>query len=268
MIGLAFGIDIGGSGVKGAPVDVATGQFAAPRVRIPTPKPATPRAVAATVGQVIDSFGDDVKDLPLGITVPSVVVGGVTRTAANIDPQWIDAPAEQIMVDQVGHPVTLLNDADAAGLAEIYYGAAKGQSGLVIVTTLGTGIGSALIYDGVLVPNCELGHLEIDGVIAEKRAAASARENEELSWGAYIQRLQAYYSRVEYLFNPDLIVVGGGISRNSDKFLPYLDLRTRIVPAKLRNKAGIVGVARHAYQASGAELPPQTEVDEMDESTD
>ncbi|MDR0849402.1 MAG: ROK family protein [Propionibacteriaceae bacterium] len=247
MTDLAFGIDIGGSGVKGAPVDIATGESTAARVRIPTPQPATPSAVAKTVRDVLDSF-DLPSDVAVGVTVPAVVHNGVTRSAANIDKKWINAPAQDIVSDACGRPITLLNDADAAGLAETYYGAAQGQPGLVIVTTLGTGIGSALIYNGILVPNSELGHIEIDGMAAEKRAAASIRTAEDLSWNAYIKRLQTYYSTLEFLFSPDLFVVGGGISKSSEKFLPFLDLRTPIVPAQLRNQAGIVGAAMYAHQ--------------------
>jgi polyphosphate glucokinase len=177
-----------------------------------------------------------------------VVTTGVTRSAANIDKKWIDYQAEDLFSHTMGRPVTLLNDADAAGLAEAYYGSAKGHPGLVIVTTLGTGIGSAMINNGVLVPNSELGHLEIDGFDAEKRAAASIRTNEDLSWPAYIKRWQRFYETLEALFTPDLLVVGGGISRDSEMFLPYLKLRAPIVPARLRNQAGIVGAARYAAE--------------------
>jgi polyphosphate glucokinase len=239
----AFGIDIGGSGIKGAPVDLETGEFLAERYRIVTPQPATPRAVAKTVKSVIEHFGADADGLRVGVTIPAVVQHGVTRSAANIDKKWIDAPAAEILSEVTGRGITLLNDADAAGLAEVYYGAAKGEQGFVLVTTLGTGIGSAFIYRGVLIPNSELGHLEIDGFDAEKRASAAARTNEDLSWPAYIQRLQRYYSHVEALFSPDLFVVGGGISRSAGKFLPKLQLRAPIVPAVLRNRAGIVGAA-------------------------
>ncbi|MCL2483245.1 MAG: ROK family protein [Propionibacteriaceae bacterium] len=245
MAAVAFGVDIGGSGVKGAPVDLSTGELLAARVRIPTPQPSVPKAVAQAVAQVVQSFGDDVKDLPIGITVPCVVADGITRSAANIDAKWIDYPAAEALSRAVGRPVTLLNDADAAGLAEAYYGAARGQAGLVIVTTLGTGIGSALIYNGVLVPNVELGQLEIDGFRAEVRAAARIRAQEDLSWTAYSARLQKFYATLEFLFTPSLFVVGGGISRSSDKFLPHLSLKTPIIPAQLRNQAGIVGVARY-----------------------
>jgi len=245
----AFGIDIGGSGIKGAPVDLETGELAAERVRIPTPQPATPKAVAATVAQVVNSF-PDFTPTTIGIAIASVVTRGITRTAVNIDPQWIDYPAAELMAATLSRPVAVLNDADAAGLAELHYGAARGQDGVVIVTTLGTGIGSALIYDGVLIPNSELGHIEIDGFVAERRAAAAVREREQLSWGAYVKRLQRYYETLERLFSPDLFVVGGGISKTAEKFLPYLKLRTAVVPARLRNRAGIVGAARFAADLS------------------
>ena len=248
----AFGIDVGGSGVKGAPVDCDTGECTADRVRIATPQPSTPKAVGKVIAQVIEQFGDAVDGLPIGITAPTIVTHGVTRSAANVDKKWIDAPVEEMFSDALGRPVVVLNDADAAGFAEVYYGAARNQDGLVIVTTLGTGIGSALIYRGVLIPNAELGHLEIDGFDAEKRAAASARVKEDLSWKVYTKRLQQYYSKLEFLFSPDLFVVGGGISRMSDKFLPYLELRTPIVAAQLFNQAGIVGAARYAWDQARA----------------
>ncbi|MDR1808098.1 MAG: ROK family protein [Propionibacteriaceae bacterium] len=246
---VAFGIDIGGSGIKGAPVDLETGEFTAERYRLETPQPATPKAVAKTVKSVLAHFGETTEGLPVGITIPAVVQHGVTRSAANIDKKWIDAPAEELLSEGVGQPVTLLNDADAAGLAEVYYGAAKGNDGLVLVTTLGTGIGSALIYKGVLIPNTELGHLELDGFDAERRASAGVKTKEDLSWPVFIERLQRYYSHVEALFWPDLFVVGGGVSRNANKFLPKLKLHTPIVPAELRNRAGIVGAAMAAADA-------------------
>lgn len=254
MSTLAFGVDIGGSGVKGAPVDLLTGELVADRVRIPTPQPSTPRAVAQVVAEVVAAFPDVPADLPIGITVPAVVKHGVTLSAANIDKKWVDCPAQDLMDTVIGRPTIVMNDGDAAGLAETYYGAARGETGLVIVTTLGTGIGSALIYDGVLVPNSELGHLEIDGFEAEKRAAASIRESEDLSWGRYAKRLQRYYGTLDFLFSPDLFVVGGGISRHADKFLPQLKLNCPIVVAQLRNQAGIVGAARFAFEATGQAL--------------
>ncbi len=238
-----LGIDIGGSGIKGAPVDLVAGDFAAERLRIPTPKKSTPAAVADVVAKIVERFADQIGDGPVGITIPAVVTHGVTRSAANIDASWIDAPAEKIFAERLGRPVVLVNDGDAAGMAEVKYGAAKGNDGIVLTTTLGTGIGSALIYRGTLVPNTELGHLEIDGFDAEKRAAASVRTSENLTYEEYITRLQRYYEVVEALFWPDLFVVGGGVSKNADRFLPGLKLKTPIVAAQLRNRAGIIGAA-------------------------
>ncbi|MDR2895233.1 MAG: ROK family protein [Propionibacteriaceae bacterium] len=248
MRATAFGIDIGGSGIKGAPVDLESGELTTERIRFATPSPSTPKAVAKTVAQLLAEFGSDIDGLPIGITIPCIVLHGVTKLSANLDPKWIDCQAADLLSSTVGRTVHLLNDGDAAGIAEVYYGAAKGQDGLVIMTTLGTGIGSAILYNGVLVPNTELGHLEIDGFDAEKRAAASIKTIEDLSWKAYIKRVQRYYETLEMLFSPDLFVVGGGISRDSDKFLPFLKLRAPIVPAHLRNQAGIVGAAWHAHQ--------------------
>jgi polyphosphate glucokinase len=241
---VGLGIDIGGSGIKGAPVDLVAGTFLQPRHKILTPKHSTPEAVAKVVNEIADHFGDALPgDAPVGVTIPGVVQHGIVRTAANIDKAWIDARGEELFSEALGRKVTLVNDADAAGVAELRYGAAKGKSGLVIVTTLGTGIGVALLHNGVLVPNAELGHLEIDGYDAETRAAASAREKEGLSWTEWAPRLQRYYRVVENLLWPDLFVVGGGVSRKSQKFLPLLDLRTPIVPATLENAAGIIGAA-------------------------
>lgn len=244
-----LGIDIGGSGIKGAPVDLAEGVFAEKRLRIETPQESTPENVAAVVGEIVDHFADQIGDGPIGITVPAVVTHGRTRSAANIDKSWIDAPAEKIFEDHLGRPILLVNDADAAGVAEVQYGAAKGHPGLVLMTTLGTGIGSALIYRGVLIPNSELGHLEIDGHDAESRAAASIKDKTGMSYEEYAKRLQRYYEVVEALFWPDLIVVGGGVSKDSDEFLPHLKLNSPIVPAELRNKAGIIGAAWLANDA-------------------
>jgi polyphosphate glucokinase len=238
-----LGIDIGGSGIKGAPVDLTKGEFSTDRLRIDTPKKSTPENVAKVVGQIVEHFLPIIGDGPIGITVPAVVTHGQTRSAANIDKSWIDCQAEKIFEDQLGRDIYLMNDADAAGVAEVQYGAAKGHPGLVLLTTLGTGIGSALVYRGVLIPNSELGHLEIDGHDAESRAAASVKEKQGLSYDEYVPRLQRYYERVEALFWPDLIVVGGGVSKKADKFLPKLKLKTEIVPAKLLNSAGIVGAA-------------------------
>ncbi len=249
--GTPLGIDIGGSGVKGAPVDLATGTLAQKRLRIDTPHPATPDAVAQVVDQIVDAFADVTGDSPIGVTIPAVVIRGTVLSAANIDPSWVNTDAQALIKEHTGRSVTVLNDADAAGLAELYYGAAKGEQGLVIVTTLGTGIGSALIYDGKLVPNSELGHLEIDGYDAEDRAAASVKDIEGLTYDEWVPRLQRYYETIEMLFSPDLIVVGGGVSKDSDLFLPQLRLRAPIVPATLRNRAGIIGAARLAVDKAG-----------------
>lgn len=236
---LAVGVDIGGSGIKGAPVDIAAGEFAAERIRVPTPQPSTPDAVAEVVARIV-------ADMPagrLGVTFPAVVQHGTARTAANVDKAWIGTDVATLLAEATGRQVHVVNDADAAGVAEARYGAARGVDGVVLLTTLGTGIGTALLVDGVLVPNTELGHLEVGGVDAETRAADSARERDDLSWDDWAKRLQAYYRAVEDLLWPDLIVVGGGVSKKHQKFLPLLDLRTPIKPAELRNTAGIVGAA-------------------------
>ena len=243
MNGIALGIDVGGSGIKGAPVDLATGSLAAERLRVETPQPSTPEAVAEVVAQIVDHFAAALGDGAIGVTVPAVVTGGVVRTAANIDQSWIGTDADALFTGRLGRAVHLVNDADAAGVAEARFGAARSTKGLVVVTTLGTGIGTALLLDGRLVPNSELGHLEIDGYDAETRAASSARENEGLSWEDWAARLQRYYGAIENLLWPALIVVGGGISKKADKFLPLQHLRAPIVAAQLRNEAGIIGAA-------------------------
>ena len=246
---LPFGIDFGGSGIKGAPVDLEAGDFAAERERIATPKPATPQAVAEVMTELLAHFPES--SGPVGVTVPGVVRHGVVSSAANIDESWIGTDADALITEATGRDVHVVNDADAAGLAEVRFGAAKGRSGLVLVTTLGTGIGSALVQDGVLVPNSELGHLEIDGHNAESRAANSAREREDLSMEEWAHRLTVYYRTLEMLFSPDLFVVGGGISKRADEFLPLIEIETEIVPALLLNKAGIVGAALWASEGRG-----------------
>jgi len=247
MSGHPFGIDFGGTGIKGAPVDLHGGEFAAERVRITTPRPATPTAIAEVFTELLGHFPDSTG--PVGVTVPAVVRHGVVGSAANIDPSWVGTDADTLFSEATGREVHVVNDADAAGLAEVTYGAARGQRGLVIVTTLGTGIGSALIHDGVLVPGSELGHLEIDGYDAESRAANSARQAEELTWEQWAERLTRYYSVVERLFSPELFVVGGGVSKDSGLFLHLVDIATPIVPATLLNRAGVVGAALHATRA-------------------
>lgn len=239
-----LGIDIGGSGVKGAPVDLDQGVFATERLRIDTPAKSTPANIAKVVAEIVAHFGDEVGDGPIGITIPAPVRHGVVPMIANLDKKWVGLEADKFFSDELGRAVKVVNDADAAGVAEVRYGAAKGHRGVVILTTLGTGIGTAIINDGVLLPNTELGHLEIDGHDAEKRAASSAKTKDDLSYKEWAtKRLQRYYETVEKLFWPDLFVVGGGISKNSDKYLPLLNLRTPIVAAQLRNSAGIVGAA-------------------------
>lgn len=251
--GQILGIDIGGSGIKGAPVDLDKGEFATERIRLDTPKKSTPQAVAELVAEVAAGFVDEVgQDSPVGVTVPAVVHHGVTKSAANIDDSWIDTDADALFTEVLGRPVVVMNDADAAGQAEMHYGAGKGHEGVVLLTTLGTGIGSAIFLGGHLLPNTELGHLELDGKDAEKRAASSVREDKDLSWEEWAERLQRYYRHVEDLFWPDLIIVGGGVSKKADKFLPLLDLRTEIVPAQLRNDAGIIGAAWHASHPGAA----------------
>lgn len=239
-----LGIDIGGSGIKGAPVDLRKGALVTERHRIDTPEGASPEAVADVVEEVVGMFAGKVdKKSPIGITVPGVVHHGVVGSAANIDPSWIGTDADTLFTERLGRSVHVVNDADAAGVAEVHYGAGKGKKGVVLLTTLGTGIGSALFLDGELLPNTELGHLEIDGHDAETRAASSARKREDLSWEDWAQRLQRYYSHVEALLWPDLIIVGGGVSRKAKKFLPLLDLRAPVVAAELKNQAGIIGAA-------------------------
>jgi len=248
---IQIGVDIGGSGVKGAPVDLDTAELTAERVRIETPQPSTPEAVAEAVAQVVSAFGD--VEGTVGCTFPGIVQKGVIRLAANVDKAWVGTDADTLFENALGRPVVVLNDADAAGLAEVRYGAAKGRDGVVLVLTLGTGIGSALVNDGELVPNTELGHLELDGHEAEDRAAASVRENEDLSWSDWGARVDRYLQHLELLFTPDLFVLGGGVSKKFDKFAPFLHTRAEIVPAQLRNQAGIVGAA---LVAAGREETP------------
>ena len=245
-----FGIDFGGSGIKGAPVDLDTGEFAADRTRIETPAGGKPQDVATVVAELVSKGAAD--GAPIGITVPGVVVRGVVKSAANIDESWIYTDAVTMFSDHLRREVVVVNDADAAGLAEVRYGAARDEAGLVVVTTLGTGIGTALVYDGVLVPNAELGHIEIGGEDAESVTANSVREKKDLSWEEWAERLTAYYRTLERLLSPDLFVVGGGVSKHATKYLPLLEIETRIVPASLRNTAGIVGAAVVAAEAHGS----------------
>ncbi len=240
---VAVGIDIGGTGIKGAIVDVGTGELLTERKKLDTPEGGRPDDIAQTVLQLVDSLGEIPAAAQVGICFPAVVRHGVTMSAANVSDKWIGFEAEKLFEKELGRDITFVNDADAAGFGEVKYGAAKGRGGLIILTTLGTGIGTALIYDGVLIPNAELGHLEIEGVDYETRAAYSAKERDDLSWKKWAARLQKYYDQLEKLFSPDLFIVGGGVSKNFEQFIPLLDLTTEIVPATLRNNAGILGAA-------------------------
>ncbi|WP_200306821.1 polyphosphate--glucose phosphotransferase [Streptomyces adelaidensis] len=244
-----FGVDIGGSGIKGAPVDLDLGDLADERHKVLTPHPATPDAVADGVKEVVDHFG---WTGPVGITFPGVVTGGATiRTAANVDKDWVDVDARALLSDRLGGlPVTVVNDADAAGVAEMQFGAGRDRQGTVVLLTFGTGIGSALFCDGVLVPNTELGHLELNGHDAETRASTKAKDDHELTWEHWAKRVTRYLAHVEMLFSPELFIIGGGVSRKSAKFLHLIeDIKAEIVPAELQNNAGIVGAAMRAAKA-------------------
>ena len=240
----AIGIDIGGTGIKGAVVDLGTGELVTERFKVRTPAGGRPADILEATRELLDDVAEHAgAALPRGVCFPAIVRHGRTLSAANISDEWIGLEAERLFEPELGREIHFINDADAAGYAESRFGAARGADGLVILTTLGTGIGSAMIYDGVLVPNSELGHLEIDGHDAERRAAYSAMERESLSWTEWGARLQRYYSHVEVLFSPDLFVVGGGVSKYHEEFLPLLDLATPIVPAFFRNNAGLLGAA-------------------------
>jgi polyphosphate glucokinase len=235
-----YGVDVGGSGVKGAPVDLTTGQLAAPRTRIPTPKPATPEAVTEAIAEVVASHG---WSGPIGVTVPGVVLDGVVQTAANIGKGWIGFDAATALAERLGMPVKVLNDADAAGLAEVTYGAAKGETGVVLLLTFGTGIGSAYLYEGKLIPNTELGHLKFKDGSAEEYAAGRLVKRGDLDIEWWAQRVDEVLDYLDDLFWPDLFIFGGGISKRFEDYSHLLDTRARIVPAELRNQAGIVGAA-------------------------
>ncbi|MGH3512688.1 MAG: polyphosphate--glucose phosphotransferase [Pseudonocardiaceae bacterium] len=240
-----FGVDIGGSGIKGCTVDLRSGSLADQRVRVPTPTPATPTAVAELVAAITSEFG---WHGPMGVTLPSVLKRGIALTAAHLDPAWKGLAADKLFSEYCRVPVVVLNDADAAGLAEMRFGAGRDQDGVVVLLTFGTGIGSALFVDGELVPNTELGHLEVDGADAEIRAAAAARDDEELSWADWALRVSRYLQVLEDLMWPDLIIAGGGVSKKADKWLSLLECRTPVVAAALRNDAGIVGAAAAAAE--------------------
>ena len=243
MADKAVGIDIGGTGIKGAIVDVSTGKLLSDRVKLPTPEGGEPDDIVLTVQEVLKKLGSPDKKLPIGLCFPAVVVKGRTLSAANVSKKWIGLEAEKLFEKGLDRNITFVNDADAAGYAESLYGAAEKNKGLVILTTLGTGIGTAIMYKGVLIPNAELGHLQLEGVDWETKAAYSVKERENLSWEEWAIRLQKYYDMLVALFHPDLFIVGGGVSKQYKDFLPLLRLDTPIVPATLRNNAGILGAA-------------------------
>jgi polyphosphate glucokinase len=247
----AVGIDIGGTGIKGALVDTVKGTLLSDRIKLDTPKGGEPDDIVKVVVEIVETL-KVAASVPVGVCFPAIVIGGKTMSAANVSKKWIDFDAEKLFEKALKRDIRFVNDADAAGVGEVRYGAAKGVDGLVLMTTLGTGIGSALIYNGVLVPNAELGHIEIDGKDAESRASYSAKERADLSWEDWAKRLQKYYSALEFLFSPDLFVVGGGVSKSYEDFLPLLDLRTKIVPATLRNNAGILGAGSLAVDKVAA----------------
>jgi polyphosphate glucokinase len=243
-----FGVDVGGSGIKGCIVDLDQGQLIGERIRIATPQPSTPDAVADVVAQIVRDFE---WDGPVGVTLPAVIKRGTAYTAANIDKSWLYTDAAALFGDRLGRgaeQVVVLNDADAAGMAEVTYGNDEDQKGVVVLLTFGTGIGSALFVDGKLMPNTEFGHIEVDGHDAETRAAASVKDDKDLSWDDWAKRVSRYVNALENVLWPDLIIAGGGVSKKADKWLPLLDVRTRVVAAELRNDAGIVGAALAAQR--------------------
>lgn len=248
MSGTAVGIDIGGTGIKGAVVDLATGDLLTDRIKVPTPEGGTPEGILAATVDLVKELQVHDPDAPVGVCFPAVVKHGVTLSAANISKKWIGLEAERLFEAALGRDITFANDADAAGYAEASFGAARGIDGVAIMTTLGTGIGTAILHGGVLVPNAELGHLEIDGHDIETRASNAARERENLSWSDWAKRLQKFYSALEAYLSPDLFVVGGGISKQHKHFLPLLKLNAPIVPAVHRNNAGILGAAALAVR--------------------
>jgi len=249
----AIGIDIGGTGIKGALVNTKKGVLVGDRVRFETPAGGRPDDIARVVGELIAALDGANSNTPVGICFPAVVQHGTTMSAANVSTEWIGLNAAELFSQSLGRHVHILNDADAAGLAEVKFGAAKKRKGLVMMTTLGTGIGTAIFIDGKLVPNAELGHLEIEGVDYETKASYAAKEREDLSWDSWAERLQKYYGKLEALFSPDLFIVGGGVSKHHDQFLPKLKLRAEIIPALKRNNAGILGAAWIAADKSSNE---------------
>ncbi|MEI6492121.1 MAG: ROK family protein [Verrucomicrobiota bacterium] len=250
----ALGIDIGGTGIKGAPVNVETGELLAERFRIPTPHPALPNAVADVVEQIAKHFD---YSGPAGITFPAIIKKGVVYSATNVDKSWIGTDAAELFRRHLDGPVTVVNDADAAGIAEMHFGAGRGRDGVVILLTFGTGIGSAIFHNGKLLPNSEFGHIQIRGKAVEKRASEKVREEKGLSWKKWAGRVSDYLAYLEELFSPDLFIIGGGVSNKAEKFLPFLASKTEVIiePAQMRNEAGIIGAACLAIHPEGS-LPP------------
>ena len=244
----AIGVDVGGTGIKAAIVDTKSGELLSERLRVETPSGGGAEAIAMVTRDLVDQLGGK-PGLPVGVCFPAVVRQGFTQSAANVSDEWIGLNAHSLFEAFLARHVHVINDADAAGAAEVKFGVGRGAKGLTIMTTLGTGIGSALFYNGVLIPNSELGHLEIDGHDAETKAAFSAKERENLDFQSWAQRLQRYYETLERLFSPDLFIVGGGISKSHHEFLPLISLRTPIVPASTKNSAGIIGAASLAYRS-------------------
>ena len=242
----AIGIDVGGTGIKGALVNTHTGELLSDRVKYATPSGGEPEDVFSVIGQIVKDLGAHAGELPIGVCVPSVVREGVTTSAANISDSWIGLPAEAKLEELLGRGIVFLNDADAAGIAEAHYGEARHQKGLTILTTLGTGIGSAFLYDGALLPNTELGHLEFEGHEVEKFLSARARERTNASWESWAKGLERFYRHLIRIFSPDLFLVGGGVSKAPELFMPYIDLPVPIRIAGLQNNAGILGVAHLA----------------------
>jgi polyphosphate glucokinase len=252
---IAIGVDVGGSGIKAAAVDLGTGELVSLRHRVPTPQPSAPAAVIASIARMLRKVEREVvlaPDVPVGVGFPAIVINGVTKSAANVDAGWIDFDADAAMERVLGRPVHMVNDADAAGVAEMRFGAGVGRMGTVFLITLGTGTGSALFYNGMLIPNLELGHMEIRGRDAERRSAAAARTRRGLSWKAWAADLDEHLLAIERLFSPQLFIIGGGVSKRADQFIPRLTVRAEVIPAALRNDAGIVGAAMAAKETEQA----------------
>jgi len=250
---IAIGVDVGGSGIKAAVVDVEAGRFRSERHRVPTPTPSTPEAVLASVNRLVKRLAKETgtgESTPVGIGLPGVTIDGVLKTAANIDPAWVDFPVVERMARMTSRPVTIINDADAAGMAEMRFGVGRGQPGVVIFLTLGTGVGSGVFVDGKLVPNTEFGQMEIRGRAAERRSAAAARVRRGLSWKAWAADLDEHLDRIYQLTWPNLMILGGGVSKNADKYIPRLTVKCPVVPAQLKNDAGIIGAAIVAAEAN------------------